>query len=221
MGRHICSAIAKQLPLLVQDELSEEEKRLTLTHLSECSRCQNAYEKLHRTFGLVQSWKTEPETFEAFNRTLFERIRGNRLSQMFVLRPALAGNLGRPGPARRILRPAVLAPVVSLCLILLTIGVWQKTQQIRLAKAESSLNELSLLETLGEEIPEADEELLEEEVLSQDEILLVEATEAPRGEDLLQELELLEQIGEAEGVRDDSQEELEEEFLLTDQELSG
>ena len=210
MERHTCSAIARQLPLLVQDELSEEEKRLTLNHLSGCSRCQNAYEKLHRIFGLVENWKTEPETFEAFNRTLFERIRGNRLSQMFVLRPA-----------RRILRPAVLAPIVSLCLILLTIGVWQKTQEIRLAKAESSLNELSVLESLGEEVPEADEELLEEEIFSQDEMLLAEATDAPQGENLLQELELLEQVGETEDIRGDSQEELEEELLLTDQEVLG
>lgn len=202
MKRHTCSAVAKQLPLLLQNELPEEEKRRTLAHLSDCSRCQKAHEKLHRTLELVQTWKTEPENFEAFNQTLFQRIRESRPNRAFVLRPA-----------RRIVWSAVLVPTVSFCLLLLAIGVWQKVEEVHLAKAEATLNELSLLDNLEEEVPEVETEFLEEELLSQDEMLLAEATLSPPKEDLLEELELLEQAGEAEGLRDDFPEELEENFF--------
>ncbi len=211
MKNRTCSNIEKQLPLLLHDELSKEGKHQVAEHLSGCRSCQNAYEKLHKTFELVRGFKREPEDFEAFNQALFRRIRESRPSQAFVLRPARWG-----------VRPAILVPVVSICLLLLAIGFWQHSQgSLKLAKAEVSLEELSVLETLEEGVPEVEGELLEEEILSQDEMLLVEAIEPPQGEaELLKELELLEQLEEGEDIREGTGD-LEEELLLTDEEMVG
>ena len=211
MKHQSCSDIAQELPFLLHGELSEKEKQLVLNHLSGCLNCQSAYEKLHKTFELAQSGRREPENFDAFNQALFHRIRQNRPNQVFILRPS-----------RTILRPAVLVPVVSLCLILLAVGLWQRSQESTTLARKDPSTELALLDALEEQVPEVEEGNVTEEALLLDEMLLAEAAPPAQEIEILKELDLLEQLGEEEDLNSGQKgDDLEEELLSVDEEVAS
>lgn len=212
MAHQTCSSMRQQLPFLLHGELSEEKRGSVWNHLSQCPRCKSEYEKLHKTFELVQSVKREPENFNAFNQTLFRRIRFLRPDRTVVVKPIPV-----------LFRPGVLVPVLSLCAVFLTIGVLRHQGSLQLAKEKSSLQELALLEELWEEAPELEGgNFVEEEIFLLDEMLLAEAVASPHEEALLKELELLEELGEGEEVvGEEGEADLEEELLFVDGEALG
>lgn len=207
-----CSEILLDLPLLLHEELVGEEKRGVMDHLSGCTGCRQAYEALHRTFDLVRATQREPEDFEAFNRTLFQRLREAQPSRSFLL---------KPWPKR--FPSTILVPVVTASLLLLVAGVWLKgvkggrSAELAVKEIETHLVALAMIE---EELPQVDALLEAEAILLDEMTLLAEAEEVSDPlSALLEELEILEGVGEWEGSV--SEEELEEELLLSDEQGLG
>jgi len=209
MKQQNCGDVLRELPFLLQDELSAEAKRTVRTHLDGCAACRRAYERLHKTFEVVQAGKSEPEDFEAFNRSLFQRLKEGRLSRTYLLKPIFP-----------FLRPALLVPVTVGCLMLLSVGLWQRSQGEGAWTRRETPTAVVLLEALDEDLPEVEEETLTEELVLLDELLLASAESSPQETDVQKELEVLERLDEEEEF-DEEDETLEEELLLSDQEEVG
>ena len=206
MEHQICSEITRQLPFLLHGELSQEERRSVVDHLSACAQCQHAYERFHKTFELVKSYKEEPENFEAFNQTLFRRIQEGRATRAFVLKPS-----------RFILRPAILTPILYICLVVLVVGLWRRFQEPVVLVSNDLSRELAVLDGLNEQVPGPAEEIVAEEALLLDDLLLVDAGKPSEEVEILRELEFLDQVGEEEGMEGQGANDLEQELLSIDE----
>jgi len=201
-----CKMIEKSLIDYLDHELNEEEATEVKNHLDQCTFCS---EKL-KEMTLLQSHlskKNLPDDpfFEEMRRSLFERIRGVRLSKEMVL------------PVRRRSWAPVLVPVAFL--VLLWVGVWIVPGRYQEFAMKKDLTELARLDEGTIDLSPNETESLEEEAAIVDEFLTLAQAEETTSDSLEEDLELLNALGEGEDLSEEEMEELEEELASLGEEV--
>jgi predicted anti-sigma-YlaC factor YlaD len=79
-----CSCIQRKLSAFLDNEVSNEEKRIILTHLQDCNVCQKKLEKLHQISASLDLLE-EIEIPSYFMVRLKQRIAENKKSRFFSL----------------------------------------------------------------------------------------------------------------------------------------
>jgi hypothetical protein len=191
----------------MEGELKGEEGSSVRSHLTECAPCSKALTILQKLGQLGAQAKVFPkeEFFEDTRRSLLEKIRQDRPSQerSFKLNPF------------RLWKPVLIPVTLSL---LLVVGLRLQTGQER----QSMRQELALVSELGEEnlsVYTEDPDLLEEELAVTDEFLILAQLDTE--ESFLEEVELLNALGEGEGLDEDDPEMLEEELARVEEGAIG
>ncbi|MBI4436193.1 MAG: zf-HC2 domain-containing protein [Candidatus Omnitrophica bacterium] len=201
-----CETIEKSLIGYLDQELDREEETVVRDHLTQCASCSQRLKEVEQLRSvLLQDASASDSLFEEMRRTLFERIRDSRPSREMVL------------PVRRRSWAPLWVPV-TLSLMLL-IGVWIVPGRYQEFAMKRDLTALAKLEEGATSLYPEGVESLEEESAAVDEYLMLAQMEGEASSDDLEEdLELLNALGEGDDLSEEELEEIEEEIASLDEE---
>ena len=206
-----CERIEKLLIEYLDQELNQEETSFVRAHIHQCLSCSKKLKELEQLRVTARKSALLPEGvfFEEMRRDLFERIRESRPSK----------EVAQPAPRRSWV--PVLVPV-TLALVLM-VGLWVLPGRYQEYAMKKDLVELAKLDgEMFDLYPPGEVASLEaEDAMTEEFMRLAQADTTGTEQELEEELELLNALGEGEGISEGEFEDLEEELSSLDADALG
>lgn len=179
-------------------ELSQQKLKEIKEHLSICESCFSKLQGFEKTLELVkeQKLKKVPEgILSNYTDQVYAKInKGEKTAVVNLLREK---GLDLVESLRSIFSPKLVPILVTACI---AIFAFVLIQQNKIGSVDLIGQEVALLEEIGEDIEgiflESDEEGIYQAIEDSDEIILAQAVNEVEARDLLDDLELIQELGE-------------------------
>lgn len=179
-------------------ELSQQKLKEIKEHLSICESCFSKVQGFEKTLELVkeQKLKKVPEgILSNYTDQVYAKInKGEKTAVVNLLREK---GLDLVESLRSIFSPRLVPVLVTACI---AIFAFVLIQQNKIGSVGLITQEVALLEEIGEDIEgiflESDEEGIYQAIEDSDEIILAQAVDEVEARDLLDDLELIQELGE-------------------------
>lgn len=179
-------------------ELSQQKLKEIKEHLSICESCFSKVQGFEKTLELVkeQKLKKVPEgILSNYTDQVYAKInKGEKTAVVNLLREK---GLDLVESLRSIFSPKLVPVLVTACI---AIFAFVLIQQNKIGSVGLITQEVALLEEIGEDIEgiflESDEEGIYQAIEDSDEIILAQAVDEVEARDLLDDLELIQELGE-------------------------
>lgn len=179
-------------------ELSQQKLKEIKEHLSICESCFSKVQGFEKTLELVkeQKLKKVPEgILSNYTDQVYAKInKGEKTAVVNLLREK---GLDLAESLRSIFSPRLVPVLVTACI---AIFAFVLIQQNKIGSVGLINQEVALLEEIGEDIEgiflESDEEGIYQAIEDSDEIILAQAVDEVEARDLLDDLELIQELGE-------------------------
>ena len=179
-------------------ELSQRKLKEIKEHLSICESCFSKVQGFEKTLELVKELKLKkvPEgILSNYTDQVYAKI--NKGEKTTVVNPLREKGLDLIENIRSIFSPKLVPVLVTACI---AIFAFVLIQQNKIGSVGLINQEVALLEEIGEDIEgiflESDEEVIYQAIEDSDEIILAQALDEVESSSILDDLELIQELGE-------------------------
>jgi len=179
-------------------ELNQKKLKEIKEHLPTCESCFSRVQGFEKTFELIkeQKLKKAPEgILNNYTQEVYAKI--NKEDKEILANPLKERGLSWVENLRSIFSPKLVPVLVTACVV---IFAFVFMQQSKFGSVNLIDQEVALLEEIGEDIEgiffESDEEGIYQAIEDSDEIILAQAVDEVESEGILDDFELIQELGE-------------------------